>query len=120
MDYLCYWKLHSFCANLVQYFFLSKQVIFETVTSLAPSLLKPYTSHYISYSISGGTTWHAAGLVTALKGTESETKLATYAIDLIPNLEQLTGAATGEKITLTEILYYFQLNESVSKSHACN
>lgn len=48
-------------------------------------------------SIGGGTTWHAAGLVTQLRGTENETKLAMYALKLFPKLEQETGVATGKK-----------------------
>jgi len=50
----------------------------------------------ISFSVSGGTTWHAAGLVTQLRGTENETKLASYMIELIPKLEQETGVSTGK------------------------
>ena len=49
----------------------------------------------IIFSISGGTTWHAAGLLTQLKGTEVETKFVTYALQLIPKLEEETGVSTG-------------------------
>ena len=52
---------------------------------------------HVSFSISGGTTWHAAGLVGQLKGTENETKAASYGVDLIPKLEQETGVATGKQ-----------------------
>ncbi|MCP3913422.1 MAG: FAD-binding oxidoreductase, partial [Actinomycetia bacterium] len=42
-----------------------------------------------------GTTWHAAGLVTQLKSTHSLTKLATYSARLFEQLEDETGQATG-------------------------
>lgn len=50
-------------------------------------------------SLSGGTTWHAAGLLSQLRGTENETKLLSYAVELIPKLEQETGAATGIRLS---------------------
>ncbi|XP_065914697.1 pyruvate dehydrogenase phosphatase regulatory subunit, mitochondrial-like [Dysidea avara] len=48
-------------------------------------------------SISSGSTWHAAGLFTQLKATESETKLATYGHQLIPKIEEETGVSTSWK-----------------------
>jgi len=42
-----------------------------------------------------GTTWHAAGLVTQLKATHSLTRLATYSARLFEELEDETGQATG-------------------------
>ncbi len=42
-----------------------------------------------------GTTWHAAGLLTTLRDTESQTKLAKYTQDLYSRLEEETGQATG-------------------------
>ncbi len=45
--------------------------------------------------LSGGTTWHAAGLVSQLKSTHSLTKLATYSAQLFEALEDETGQATG-------------------------
>jgi heterotetrameric sarcosine oxidase gamma subunit len=42
-----------------------------------------------------GTTWHAAGLVSQLKSTHSLTKLATYSARLFEELEDETGQATG-------------------------
>jgi len=42
-----------------------------------------------------GTTWHAAGLVSQLKATHSLTKLATYSARLFEELEDETGQATG-------------------------
>ena len=54
----------------------------------------------VFYSITSGSTWHAAGLFTQLKATESETRLATYAHQLIPKLEEETGVSTGVKITI--------------------
>ena len=45
--------------------------------------------------VSSGTTWHAAGLITTLRDTESQTKLATYSLKLYQDLEAETGQATG-------------------------
>ena len=45
--------------------------------------------------LTGGTTWHAAGLVSQLKSTQSLTKLATYSARLFEELEGETGQATG-------------------------
>ena len=45
--------------------------------------------------LTGGTTWHAAGLVSQLKPTHSLTKLATYSNRLFQELEAETGQATG-------------------------
>ncbi len=42
-----------------------------------------------------GTTWHAAGLVTTLRDTETQTRLARYSLDLYRELEAETGQATG-------------------------
>jgi glycine cleavage system T protein len=46
-------------------------------------------------SLTCGTTWHAAGLVSQLKSTHSLTKLATYSARLFEELEDETGQATG-------------------------
>jgi len=46
-------------------------------------------------SLTCGTTWHAAGLVSQLKSTFSLTKLATYSARLFEELEDETGQATG-------------------------
>ncbi len=45
--------------------------------------------------LTGGTTWHAAGLVSQLKSTHSLTKLAEYSARLFEDLEGETGQATG-------------------------
>ncbi len=45
--------------------------------------------------LTGGTTWHAAGLVTQLKSSHSLTRLATYSTRLFETLEAETGQATG-------------------------
>ncbi|MFI4889680.1 MAG: FAD-dependent oxidoreductase [Steroidobacterales bacterium] len=42
-----------------------------------------------------GTTWHAAGLLTTLRDTETQTRLAKYTQDLYRKLEAETGQATG-------------------------
>ena len=45
--------------------------------------------------LSGGTTWHAAGLVGPLRATESGTRLVQYSAELYARLEEETGLATG-------------------------
>jgi 4-methylaminobutanoate oxidase (formaldehyde-forming) len=46
-------------------------------------------------TLTGGTTWHAAGLVSQLKASHSLTRLATYSARLFEELEDETGQATG-------------------------
>lgn len=45
--------------------------------------------------LTSGTTWHAAGLLTTLRDTETQTRLAKYTLDLYRKLEAETGQATG-------------------------
>ncbi|MBO0846415.1 MAG: FAD-dependent oxidoreductase [Nocardioides sp.] len=45
--------------------------------------------------LSGGTTWHAAGLVGPLRATEAGTRLVQYSAELYASLEGETGLATG-------------------------
>jgi len=45
--------------------------------------------------LTAGTTWHAAGLLTSLRDTETQTRLAKYSQDLYRKLETETGQATG-------------------------
>ncbi|HET6938839.1 MAG TPA: FAD-dependent oxidoreductase [Nocardioides sp.] len=47
--------------------------------------------------LSGGTTWHAAGLVGPLRASESGTRLVQYSAQLYAELEAETGLATGYK-----------------------
>jgi heterotetrameric sarcosine oxidase gamma subunit len=47
--------------------------------------------------LSGGTTWHAAGLVGQLRATESGTRLVQYSTKLYSRLEDEVGLATGFK-----------------------
>jgi 4-methylaminobutanoate oxidase (formaldehyde-forming) len=47
--------------------------------------------------LSGGTTWHAAGLVGQLRSSSNFTRLIRYSADLYSHLESLTGQATGWK-----------------------
>ncbi|SMF24354.1 4-methylaminobutanoate oxidase (formaldehyde-forming) [Tistlia consotensis] len=42
-----------------------------------------------------GTTWHAAGLVGQLRGSQNMTRLARYSVELYRRLEAETGVATG-------------------------
>ena len=48
-------------------------------------------------SLSGGTTWHAAGLVGQLRTSSNLTRLIRYSADLYERLEAETGQATGWK-----------------------
>ena len=45
--------------------------------------------------LSGGSTWHAAGLVGPLRATEAGTQLVQYSAELYADLEAETGMATG-------------------------
>jgi heterotetrameric sarcosine oxidase gamma subunit len=45
--------------------------------------------------LTAGTTWHAAGLLTSLRDTETQTRLAKYSQELYRKLESETGQATG-------------------------
>ena len=45
--------------------------------------------------LTSGTTWHAAGLLTTLRDSDSQTKLAKYTQELYGKLEAETGQATG-------------------------
>lgn len=47
------------------------------------------------HELTGGTTWHAAGLVAQLRSTENLTRLAQYTLELYQKLEAETGQATG-------------------------
>ena len=47
--------------------------------------------------LSGGTTWHAAGLIGQLRATESGTRLVQYGTALYRQLEEETGLSTGYK-----------------------
>jgi 4-methylaminobutanoate oxidase (formaldehyde-forming) len=47
--------------------------------------------------LSGGTTWHAAGLVGQLRATEGGTRLVQYSASLYESLEAEVGLSTGFK-----------------------
>jgi sarcosine dehydrogenase len=47
--------------------------------------------------LTGGTTWHAAGLVGQLRGYQNLTRLIRYSTELYARLESETGLATGWK-----------------------
>ena len=49
-------------------------------------------------TLTGGTTWHAAGLVSQLKSSYSLTQLAVYSANLFEELEDETGQATGYRV----------------------
>ncbi|MFK7754392.1 MAG: FAD-dependent oxidoreductase [Sedimentitalea sp.] len=47
------------------------------------------------HQLTSGTSWHAAGIVGPLRATPSMTKLAMYAGELFPQLEDQSGLSTG-------------------------
>ena len=47
--------------------------------------------------LTGGSTWHAAGLVGQLRSSASITQVLKYSVDLYKRLEEETGLATGWK-----------------------
>ncbi|MCV2868410.1 FAD-dependent oxidoreductase [Defluviimonas sp. WL0002] len=49
--------------------------------------------------LTSGTSWHAAGIVGPLRATPNLTRLAMYAGELFPRLEQETGLSTGYRRT---------------------
>ncbi len=49
--------------------------------------------------LTSGTSWHAAGIVGPLRATANMTRLAMYATELFPRLEQETGLSTGYRQT---------------------
>lgn len=49
--------------------------------------------------LTSGTTWHAAGLIGQLRGSQNMTRLAKYSADLYVKLEAETGVATGMRQT---------------------
>ena len=46
-------------------------------------------------TLTGGTTWHAAGLVTQLRNSRTLIEIAKYGVDLYSRLEAETGQSTG-------------------------
>jgi 4-methylaminobutanoate oxidase (formaldehyde-forming) len=51
------------------------------------------------YTLTSGTTWHAAGLVAQLRATANMTRLAAYGAELYEQLESERGFPTGFKRT---------------------
>ena len=49
--------------------------------------------------LTSGTSWHAAGIVGPLRATPNMTRLASYALQLFPELEAETGLSTGYRQT---------------------
>ncbi len=49
--------------------------------------------------LTSGTSWHAAGIVGPLRATPNMTRLAMYAGELFPRLEEETGLSTGYRRT---------------------
>src|SRR5437868_15821 len=49
--------------------------------------------------LTGGSTWHAAGLVGQLRSSASITQVLRYSVDLYKKLEAETGLATGWRQT---------------------
>lgn len=51
------------------------------------------------HQLTSGTSWHAAGIVGPLRATPNGTRLAMYAGELFPRLEEETGLSTGYRRT---------------------
>ncbi|MGC6485866.1 MAG: FAD-dependent oxidoreductase, partial [Candidatus Puniceispirillales bacterium] len=51
------------------------------------------------HQLSSGTSWHAAGIVGPLRASPNMTRLASYATELFPRLEDETGLSTGYRVT---------------------
>ena len=49
--------------------------------------------------LTSGTSWHAAGIVGPLRASLNLTRLAQYATELFPRLEELTGQSSGYRQT---------------------
>lgn len=49
--------------------------------------------------LTSGTSWHAAGIVGPLRASLNMTRLAMYAVELFPRLEEETGLSTGYRRT---------------------
>jgi hypothetical protein len=47
--------------------------------------------------LTSGTTWHAAGLISASRATSAETRLCIDGLQLVRELERETGQSTGYK-----------------------
>lgn len=50
-------------------------------------------------TLAGGTSWHAAGLVTQLRSSRTLVDIARYGVELYPLLESKTGVSTGFRQT---------------------
>ncbi|RWK11034.1 FAD-dependent oxidoreductase [Mesorhizobium sp.] len=75
------------------------------------------------HTLTSGTTWHAAGLVTQTRSTHTMTEMAKYTAELYSSLEAETGQATGFKRNGTlgvartkERLYETARTASIAKS----
>jgi glycine cleavage system T protein len=68
--------------------------------------------------LTSGTTWHAAGLIGQLRGSQNMTRLAKYSADLYVKLEAETGIATGMRqngsisVALTEHRHHELLRQA--------
>ncbi|MET3581937.1 4-methylaminobutanoate oxidase (formaldehyde-forming) [Mesorhizobium robiniae] len=51
------------------------------------------------HQLTSGTSWHAAGIVGPLRASLNLTRLAQYATELFPRLEEATGQASGYRRT---------------------
>ena len=54
----------------------------------------------MTFSLSCGTTWHAAGLLSASRASRAHTKISTYSNELYARLEEETGLGTGESVCM--------------------
>jgi glycine cleavage system aminomethyltransferase T/glycine/D-amino acid oxidase-like deaminating enzyme len=74
--------------------------------------------------LTSGTTWHAAGLVTQLRATYNMSMLAKYSAELFPEIERLTGLATGYRRTGSILLAttegrWTEVRRQISMARVC-
>ena len=67
--------------------------------------------------LTGGTTWHAAGLVGQLRAHQNMTRLVQYSVELYSRLEAETGQATGWKQCGSVIVARTQGSAHAAQAH---
>ena len=50
---------------------------------------------FSTYSLSCGTTWHAAGLIGQMRSNLADAEIVKYGPEFYPRLEEETGVETG-------------------------
>ncbi len=95
-------------------------------TSVAYHLVKRGWSDVVlveQADLTAGTTWHAAGLMVQVQSSRTSTRWGTYNDELIPEVETLTGMATGYRRTGSILMAstearWEEIGRSISMAHA--